>query len=899
MKHLLIYLVPLALLSLRITEASGQVVINEILSSNQTILEDEDGDYEDWIEIFNTGSEPVSLNGYGLTDRSGRDHFFRWVFPDTTLGAGEFLLVWASGKNRRVPGKPLHTSFRIDRDGEPLRLSDFNGARVDTLPPVALNTDYSYGRYPDGSDDWHVFKTPTPGQPNSPDGIVRLLSVPVFSHNGGFHERDFRLELSLDNAPEGAVIYYTTDGSLPEPGSENTLVYAERVTIRNRTEDPNVLSMIRTNNIGWDDPLNDGWKPPLGQVFKGTVVRAQARAPNAEPSVVNTRTFWVGENLKDRYRLPVVSLSTTPGHFFSSDTGIYVPDNFWGRGESWERPLHFEFYETDGRQVLSQQAGVRVHGGTSRARPIKSLRFYARSAYGTTWFEYPLIPEAPVNRYKRFLLRNSGNDWDQSYFRDALMQKLVEHTGVETQYYRPVIVFLNGEYWGIHNLRKRFDHRYFETMYGIDREDLVILEGNAEIKEGTSQDRKDFLDLRHLLRHDEVNNPRIWQLVTDRIDMKNFRDYHIAQIYFRNTDWPGNNIDFWRNRAGNPEKNAAKGHDGRWRWLLYDTDFGFNLNYSYVQGADEGAGHNTLRFAIEGNGGNHWPNPDWSVAMLRGALRNREFREDFIQRFAGMLNTVFAEEHVLRKIDEMFEVLNPHMDEHIRRWRGPETREEWEADIETMRTFARHRPDAMRAHISEQFSLSGTFLLTLNVNDPAGGYLIIHETEIKAGAPGITGEIWPWTGLYFKGLPLRITAHATEEYRFAGWQGVQCDEEEIILNTDLHEMQIKALFERKSEVDARKNDPQETLPGEFRLRSNYPNPFNSSTRLILEMPEAKKVDFYIYSMDGRQVGFYSGGKKTSGTHAISLDASTWSTGIYLVVARTEGDRAVLPVTLIR
>ena len=873
------------------------LLINEFVASNSEGIQDEDGDHEDWIEIRNIGTDAIELKWYGLTDREG--DFHRWVFPDTTIQPGAFMIVWASGKDRRIPGKPLHTSFRIAQSGEPLRLSDVQGNMLDTVPPVYVPTDYSYGRYADETGDWVFFDEPTPGKPNGTSHLNRILQPPAFSHEPGYYDAPFDLTLSLPDDADGAEIYYTTDGS--DPGPENGTMYApgDSIRIENRTEEPNDISMIPTNNIGPDHQYSEGWEAPSGQVFKGNVIRAVTIAESAEPAGIATNTYLVGNELEKRYRFPVVSLATNWEHFFSEDKGIYAHRNFWNRGSEWERPVHFEFFNTDGERLLAQDAGTRIHGGTSRSRPVKSLRMYARRSYGETWFEHPLIPEAPVDIYKRFLLRNSGNDWRKSYFRDALMQKLVQHTEVETQYYQPAVVFINGVYWGLKNMRTRYDHRYFETMYDINRDDLVHLEGNAEIKEGVQSDSTAYRDLRDRIddTDTDMEDPEVWKYFTNRIDMGNLRDYYIANIYFRNTDWPGNNIDFWRKRTDQPSNDGEWGHDGRWRWLLYDTDFGFNLDYNYVQGYNQRARHNTLKFAVEGGGGG-WPNPQWSVKMIRGALRNPEFKQDFINRFADLLNTSFSEDRVVAEIDRMYQQLEPHMEEHIRRWNGPESMQNWNQQVESMREFGKERPDAQREHILSFFHLEGLMRLELDVSDPQAGFIRVNSVDINTDEPGIPNDPWPWTGTYFRGVPVTITAIPAEGYEFAGWKESDTAGKTLKIESEEEIYRVTAMFKGVG-VSAEDNFEDEDKVRSFRVDSPRPNPFNNETMLTFELPEAQHVNVSVYSVDGRRVATYHDQQLPTGRHSLRIDFQGRASGVYVVVLKAGPHQKTLPVTLIK
>lgn len=196
-----------------IFETTEGVVINELLASNGNIIADEDGEFGDWIELFNRGSTPIELNGIGLSDNPQQP--FRWVLPDLTLEPGEFLLVWATGKDRNDPNGPLHTNFSISSQGETLLLTHPVDGLLDEIETGQGVRDISLGRKPDGGYEWFLFDQPTPGGPNIHPGYLEILAPPLFSHIGGFYTEAFELDISSDDAD--VTIYFTLDGSEPHP----------------------------------------------------------------------------------------------------------------------------------------------------------------------------------------------------------------------------------------------------------------------------------------------------------------------------------------------------------------------------------------------------------------------------------------------------------------------------------------------------------------------------------------------------------------------------------------------------------------------------------------------------------------------------------------------------------
>jgi hypothetical protein len=737
---------------------SQDLAINEMMASNATTIHDEDGDFEDWIELYNYGSLPVDLEGFGLSDDN--DSPFKWVFPATVLNPGDLILVWASGKDRTGTGSPLHTNFSISSDGEELILTSPDDIRIDEIPPIPVPTDISYGRFPDGTGDLYFFSQPTPGQVNDTETWSGILEKISFSHDPGFYTGDFSLELS--HADNDAVIYYSLDGSVPDV---NSLQYTSAIAITDRSEEENQHSEIPTTSVL--PPEWRGWKPPDGKVAKSTIIRATAVKPGFLSSPAGSATYFVFPNGRERYTMDVVSIITEHDHLFSDATGIYVPGdsyegshrtgNYHNRGEEWERPASIEFFADE--LYFQQDIGIRIHGGWTRRDPIKSLRLYARSEYGESRFNYRIFPDLPYTSYNRLLLRQSGNDWAVTMFRDAAAQSLASHLDLDTQAYRPTVIFLNGEYWGIKNLRERYDRHYLERVYGVDPGNIDLLTGQNIVIEGDNTHYNQMVDF---IDQNDLGNDVYFSQVLEMMDINNFLDYYSTQIYYQNTDWPSHNIDFWRLRV---EYNgyAPKGHDGRWRWLLYDVDRALGLfptSWDYTFNMME---YLTSRLDPEGR---EWPN-----LLLRNLLENETFKNSIINRIADHLNTAFLPARVNPVIDSFSIRVEPEIEEFIRRWGYPGSKNEWRTLVQRMHTNAGNRPSYVRQHVMDHFGIPGMADVTVAVNSPEGGYIRINSIDITPSTPGVEADPYPWTGGYFQGIPVEIEAVHNQGYTFSHWTG--------------------------------------------------------------------------------------------------------------------------------
>lgn len=674
-------------------------------ASDNSLHEDQFGKSPDWLELHNYGDSAHILDGWSLSDDP--DETDKWVFPTNSIvAANGYLLVWASNnavaKNEKVLNNEYHANFKISNGSETLFLYNPQGEKVDELLVEGLRNGTSIGR--DSRGETVVYAQTTPGKVNVGQGYAGIVvSEVIFSHDGGVNAP---ATVSLSGAGEAEIIRYTLDARLP---NISDLAYAEPIVI----------------------PRN-------------TVIRAAIYKENHIPSIVASRTYLPYES----HELPVVTLISESSNFFDIDTGIYElgtgydPEepyygaNFW---QDWERDIHFAFYEKDGDLGAMVDAGVKIYGGYTRSFAQKSLAIHARGRYGFDEIEYPFFANREYDKFQAIVLRNSGNDWLQSMLRDVALTSLMEGTGVDYLAHRSASVYLNGEYWGMYNIREKINEHFLASLHGVDPDELDIVENGGQIIQG---DNTDFLMLYPFLLENSLESAENFAVLDEKMDMENFISYNVAQIYYNNRDWPGNNQKIWKS----PET--------KWRWILYDTDFGFGIwNEDDVM-------FNTLAFALEPNGPD-WPNPPAATLLLRRLVENEGFRTRFINRFADYFNSRFEAGYVQDRIDALASVIASEMPQHFERWRDSAWAD-WDTEINKMKAFAEYRVGYLSAFVVSEFGLDGIYTLIVNINDTEAGTVLLNSLVLSDSE---------WQGEYFSGVPVTISAQAKEGYVFSHWLG--------------------------------------------------------------------------------------------------------------------------------
>ncbi|HXA01043.1 MAG TPA: CotH kinase family protein [Cytophagaceae bacterium] len=871
----------------------GQTVkINEMMDWNTTALKDGSGNYSPWIELYNVGPTAINLQGYYLADHSY--DLLKWKFPNINIPAGGYQIIYISGKKTGAPNE-IHCDISLNSTSTPwqgIYISDPSGNMIDHYDYVSMGINISYGRSPDGGSSFAFFGQATPGMPNTTPTFSAALPAPAFSQTAGFYENSF--DLSIFSPDPAAEIRYTLDGS--EPTSASSL-YVGPITIKNRSSDPNGICMIQST-------FNSYWVAPTINIEKYTVIKARAFKSGHLPGEVITSTYFVDSNIKNRFKMPVISLSTDASGLFDYVKGIYVtgkifadslaahpampidgntPANFKQHGADWNRQSHVEFFEHSGVLGFSQTMSVNIHGAYSRLYRQHALNLKGGKGFDDpNSVKYPIFPglvqttgmtqqkylvSKDITKFGVFMIRNNGSDWGYSMFRDALGQYLFAHRMQSTQAYRPCVVYLNGEYWGIHDLREKLDQDYLVSHYGVPKTSSTILYNEGILYKGDTSAIKDYRDLVSYISSNDMSQSSNYDYVKTKMDVENYAEFYVAEIYLNNRDWPGSNIRYWRkNTPYNP--NSDYGHDGRWRWGLQDLDMVMSSNqpngdYTY----------NTLQ-EVTATGGTVQPNPDWSTVVFRNLLKNQEFRNLFINYMADHMNSSLKPKRVVDVIDRFRSLIEPEMPAHIARWNAPADMNFWYADLAKMKNFATMRPQFQFQHNLQYFGLNDTVHVTLNVSDQSHGKIRINQIEVDEYLPGVNQNVYPWQGTYYKNVPVKLYAMAYPGYKFARWEGTINSTNQVIILGNTSNEQVTAIFE----VDS----PFEPNSANVNL---YPNPAVGS--LNIDFTDDNNGDIYIFVYDRLGKEVYCGGiNKLSKTVTTQIDVSNFHKGLHILHVRS-------------
>ncbi|MBT3748406.1 MAG: hypothetical protein HOG34_05425, partial [Bacteroidetes bacterium] len=647
----------------------SQVLINEFQARNTSTIADPDSaKYGDWVEIYNVSLQQTDLSGWVLTDDT--TELEKWFLPQNTfIDPQSHILIWADGLDFG-----MHTNFKLSGSGEMILLLDESGEIADSLSFGEQVEDLSFGRKGDGGEEWIFLANATPGSSNPSEGSLAKMVDPIPNIESGFYIGSQSISFI---SPEDGDVYYSTDGTNPYPSG---ILY-----------------------VG--NPLT---------ITKTTVIRFQAWKKDYLPSDIITNTYFINESTS----LPVFSITTEPNNLWHLDYGIYTEGRgfVWPDGnymQNWEKIAHGEFWDAEGNKQISQYGGIEIAGGLTRTANQKSLRFKAKGDLGPGKLNYKFFETKNLDEFEEVLLRSSGNDWGLTMMADGMMQSIIANRlDVDWQAYQPAIMFLNGEYWGIHNIRERIGPDYIQDNFGLGKNEIDFVAGGWDAKTGTNEE---YVALeRYIIDHD-LSISEYYQYVSSRIDINAFINYLIVEIFVGNLDWPGSNTKCWQKIDGS----------GKWRWILYDLDWGF-LDSDI----------NVFLNAVD---------PTWQYAntdILQGLMDNQGFVEQFRKAMVYHMNTTFSRDRMIHVIDSVQNLIRPEMMRHIERWYGEhgwtyysessgmfeqpwiEDFATWEDNVQDFRDIANVRGEYVLQQMMDFFSKPESFALELSVDPPGSGSIL-------------------------------------------------------------------------------------------------------------------------------------------------------------------------------
>ena len=682
--------------------AKAQVVINEYSAANRNTISN-NGSHPDWIELYNAGSAAVNLGGYHLSDRENNPD--KWVFPEgVSLAPGEHLLVFADGKDE-YSGGAYHTNFKLTQTtgNDQVVLADPQGniLEVHYFAPPNLK-DNSYGRVSDGSTEWGVFTTPTPGEANTTNSYHHYSAKPEMSPQAGFYSGSVSVVLSTTEP--NAEIRYTTDGSEP---NQNSTLYTGPITLTETT-------VLRARSISADGNVLDGH--------------------------IETNTYFID----DEHSIYVISIA--------GNNIMDLMDGNW-----YAEPIgSFELFDPEGNFLEDAVGEYNKHGNDSWAYGQRGIDYITRDQFGyNNAIHQQIFDITDRDKFQRLILKAAANDnypFEQggAHIRDAYVHELSQRAGLELdeRSYEPCVLYVNGQYWGIYEIREKVDDSDFTKYYydqGRKWIDFIKTWGVTWEEYGSWDD---WYDLYDFILANDMSNPENYDYVKSQLNVTSLVDYMIINTHVVCKDWLVWNTAWWRGRK-------PTGQAKRWRYTLWDMDatFGHYINYTGIPDPSPYADpcYNEPGLVDD---------PEGHTEMLQALLENQDFHDLYVNRYADMLNTYFTCDSMISILDELLDRIEPEMPRHIQRWGG--SMSEWQQNVQDLKDFIYTRCTVLNEGISDCYDVEGPYALSVAIS-PADSP---NEVQVNTIVP----EAYPFVGNYFAGVNLQLTALPAEEWVFDHWE---------------------------------------------------------------------------------------------------------------------------------
>ena len=693
----------LTLLLLALTfSVSSQVIINEYSCSNMTGVTDAYGEREDWVELYNPTATAVDLTGYFLSNKS--TNLFKWVVPSGTIPANGFKMVFCSNRNT-VNGTQLHTNFNLKQTkGDWIILTNVAGVVEDSLKLVHMTkADHSVGRSTNGAVDWKLFTTPTPNANNT--GAQNFyVPTPVISLAPGFYTGTQTVTITCSDPT--ASIRYTINGA--NPATTSTL-YSGPITIA-----------------------------------ATTILRAAAFGTN-QPSFIESNTYFINVT----HPIPVVSVSSA------------AVSTLVANGNQITAVGSFELFEDDGTFIDEGQGEFNKHGNDSWAYAQRGFDYITRDEFGyAAQLEHQIFPESTRDKFQRVILKPAASDnysfEDGAHIRDAFIHTLSIRADMklDERTWRPCIVYLNGQYWGVYEIREKADdHDYTNHYFNQDKFNLQYLKtwGGTWQEYGAPNAQPDWTALRTYINTNNMGVPANFNYVDSLLNWQSLCDYFMFNSYVVNQDWLNWNTAWWRGMD-------PLGDKKKWRYTLWDMDatFGHYVNYTGIPDASANADPCNVENLPNPGGQGH------TNILEKLINENPVVEQYYITRYIDLVNTYFSCDYMIPLLDSMVAEITSEMPGQIAKWPQPGTSfADWQSKVQILRNFINNRCTALEQGLIDCYSLTGPFDVTFDVSPALSG-------EIKVNS--IWAPSYPWATSYYGGIATNLVAQPLPGYVFDHWE---------------------------------------------------------------------------------------------------------------------------------
>lgn len=591
------------------------LIINEVMNRNNSYLVQNGNKYYDWIELYNNTDSKISLKEYYLTTDTSSKKMYN--LPDVELGAYEYYIVMASGNTKYSNKEYQHTNFKLSST-ESLYL--YHDSKLEDAIMIAdIPINYSFGRGKDNG--LYYFSKPTPNKENG-DGILEIAYTPKFSVAPGVYDDKKSMTLKLNGT---GTIYYTLDGSMPTKQSK---IY----------NSPIILD-------------------------KTTVVKAINYEDGKKSSEVVTGTYFVNE----KHTIPVLSISLADSDFTSLNRNL--------SSTTYTVKAHAELYEKD--SSFSIDCGIKLFGGQTRYISKKSFALKFSSKYGESTLDYKVFDNRDAVNYDTLVVRSGSQDSVGAMFRDELATSIMDEYGtVDVQSYKPVILYINGRYWGVYFLREKVNEEFVSHHYNVDPNDTNIIRVDNDLSAGSSHF---YNSIRNYIQNHNMQSDEHYEYISNKIDIDNFIDFWIGEIYTTNNDIV--NMRFFNN---------PNVDNGKMKMIFYDFDYAF-YNYSI----------NYLNWMTQSSG---LGEKNYDNTILRGLMQNNKFKKRFVERLSYNMKNVWSEKNIDNKYNELYNMLKPEMQRNQERWGL--TYSQWEDNCKELKNYLEKRREYILNHTKSYFGLS-------------------------------------------------------------------------------------------------------------------------------------------------------------------------------------------------